>query len=435
MATYYVWSGATGAANGTSWTDAWTSIFSLSLAAGDLVLVASDHNENFGATTKYMTYSGAVGNPIKFVSVNRTDDSYLAGAVVQTTSGTATLNITGNHYCRGLKFQINGGVFANSKINISVNVHASPTYDDCEITNTHTGSAAHIIIGSNANSTQGQLNLRNTRLQTVREVQVIGALRMFGGVLKTQASGGIYVGSANEGHHVEIDGVDMSENASSFDPVDASMGQNGIIVIRNCKMPSGWTGSLTTAAPNTVMSHVHMYNCDDGASNYRSEVATYAGYVTSHAGVYRSGGASDGTNNLSLKLTSVTGRTDAFGNSVSTDQISIWNETLTSLTVTVHIAHNEASALNDDEVWIEVMYHGDASSPIKTLVSDRVASPLVTPAVQPTSTETWTGLTTPTKQKLEVTFTPAMVGFIDVRVHLAGDHAADVYVCPKIEVS
>ncbi len=71
MATYYVDNTAAGAADGTSWTDAWTSITSVAgLSAGDTVLFDHSHTES-GATRIWAGGTGSLDNPIRLITVAR----------------------------------------------------------------------------------------------------------------------------------------------------------------------------------------------------------------------------------------------------------------------------------------------------------------------------------------------------------------------------
>ena len=72
MASYYVWSGAAGAANGTSWVNAYTTLTAAlsGKAAGDVFYVAHDHAESTaGAVT--LTPTSSAASPTKIICVNR----------------------------------------------------------------------------------------------------------------------------------------------------------------------------------------------------------------------------------------------------------------------------------------------------------------------------------------------------------------------------
>src|SRR5829696_6649358 len=95
MANYYVYSGAAGAANGTSWTNAYTTLANAiagSVAAGDTVYVAHDHAESTAASISH-TWPGTATSPVRVICANR------AGSVPPVSAdlaNTATVTTTGN---------------------------------------------------------------------------------------------------------------------------------------------------------------------------------------------------------------------------------------------------------------------------------------------------------------------------------------------------
>lgn len=92
--------------------------------------------------------------------------------------------------------------------------------------------------------------------------------------------------------------------------------------------------------------------------------------------------------------------------------------------------------LHDDDAWLEVQYLDDAGYPLGALVSDERPSQLAAAADQDASTANWTttGITTPVKQKLSVTFAPREKGYIQARVRVARPSSV-IYVCPQLEVA
>jgi len=95
-ATIYVNSAATGSNNGTSKTDAYTSIASATgAAAGDVVWISHTHSEALSASTNLAFNNATYAAPIRIVSVNFGTDAYQAGATLSTSSGLLRLS-TGN---------------------------------------------------------------------------------------------------------------------------------------------------------------------------------------------------------------------------------------------------------------------------------------------------------------------------------------------------
>jgi hypothetical protein len=186
---------------------------------------------------------------------------------------------------------------------------------------------------------------------------------------------------------------------------------------------------------------VRLINCDDADTNYKLWIQDNSGSLVDETTIVRSGGASDGTTSIAWKI--VTSSTAHWLKSPFWSQpIAIWNSTVgSSQTATIEIVHDSqgsgtGSAFTEKEIWAEVLYLGTSGVPLGTVGWDRVATPLTTASDQASSSETWTttGLTTPVKQKIAVTFTAQEVGYIAVRAAL-GVASKTVYVDPKITLS
>jgi hypothetical protein len=155
--------------------------------------------------------------------------------------------------------------------------------------------------------------------------------------------------------------------------------------------------------------------------------------LTTESVIKRTGGASNGTTGYSWKIVSTAN--NEFVLPFETFEGFLWNEdTGAAKTLTVHTVTDNVT-LKDNEIWLEVEYLGNASYPLSSLI-DNGSNVLAAGASQATSTETWTttGLVTPVKQKLEVTFTPQMKGLIRWKVKYA-KISSTVYICPKAELS
>jgi hypothetical protein len=175
--------------------------------------------------------------------------------------------------------------------------------------------------------------------------------------------------------------------------------------------------------------------CNSGGVYENNERYTYSGTLTTNTTVKRTNGATDGTTAYSWRIvsTSTVGPIYPF----DTFEGALWNSTTgSSKTLTAHIATDNVT-LNSNEIWLEVEYLGSSGSPVTTLVSSGPATYLSTgSALTSDSAEAWTttGLTTPIKQKMSVSFTPQMVGPVRWRVKVAKP-STTVYVCPKVELT
>jgi len=92
--------------------------------------------------------------------------------------------------------------------------------------------------------------------------------------------------------------------------------------------------------------------------------------------------------------------------------------------------------LTDGDFWIEANYLGNASYPLGSIESSAKADILATAANLSTSSEDWTttDLSSPTKQYVDLTFTPQKSGPIEIVACLA-KASTTVYVDPDVEVS
>jgi len=119
---------------------------------------------------------------------------------------------------------------------------------------------------------------------------------------------------------------------------------------------------------------------------------------------------------------------------MATSEIVAWNATTGSaITVTVELV--SSASLNNDELWLEVSYLGTSGAPLGTLISSAKASVLASAAALTTSTATWASSpATPVYQKMSVTFTPQLRGFIHATVKLCVP-GKTVYVDPYLVVT
>ena len=215
--------------------------------------------------------------------------------------------------------------------------------------------------------------------------------------------------------------------------LDWSAEAPGLFTIRNTKLPAN-INVVTGTNPGPGGIRVKMHNCDSGDTNYRFAEHSYEGSVVNETTIVRTSGASDGTTPISWKM--VSSANSKFWYPLVSPEIAIWNDTVGSAkTATIEIV-NDGTTFQDDEIWLEVEYLGTSGFPKGTKLSDRMTNILATPANQAASTVAWTttGLTTPVKQKLSVTFTPQEKGYIQARVMLA-ELSKTVYIDPLITIT
>lgn len=450
MATYYVRStDGNNADDGSTWALAKADLHTTAWAAGDVIYVSQNHAQQTAASFTIAT-GGTIASPTKIICVN--DGSEPPSDVAKTAtvstvdSGVYSISVSGYVYCEGITFNL-----ATTASTVSFNlIEASggavhQVYKNCTfIQERATASSGQLIhISGSANGAHAI-----KFLDCVLGGKASNWKLLIGSVVFEWVGGSIassysfspsaLIGFGNLGRagSALIDGVDFSNfgNASAFNFV-LNTSDTGSLVVRNCKLPTNWAGGLFSGSLSRPGLRAELYNCDSGDTNYRIWVEDYTGKLIQDTGIYRSGGYSDGTTPLSWKIATTSNAKYPLILFV-TPEMMVWNETTgSSMTATIElIVNSSGTALKNDEIWLEVQYLGTSGVPLSSFVRNAKTDILTTAADQTTSSATWTGATTPTKQKLSVSFTPQKKGFVIGKVFVA-KASTTIYVCPKMDLS
>lgn len=395
--------------------------------AGDTIYISSTHSEAT-STNQTVALAGTVANPVRVLSVTEDATPVLTAGATIATTGAISITTQGSAYFFGLTFNLGSGSGSFSSMTLANSDGSNQVFDSCAITFVNTSASNRINIGSNSTNIEGSITLKDVTVKFANTAQGFlvngnGKLTMAGGGIdntSSQLTSGFILSAAQQ-QDASFIGVDLSRLATTCNLVGATAQQCvGKITFINCKLPASWTGQPAVTPTNTNM-RVSLYNCDSGAANYRVWIVTSAGSIREETTIVKTGGASDGTTSLSWNMTTVAA-TNELINPLISDTIAVWLESIgTSQTITIDIIHDSTVALTDAEVWLEIDYLGSSTNPLSSELSDKRATILTTATNQAASTESWTttGLTNPNKQKLEVTFTPQMKGFVYARVFLA----------------
>lgn len=427
----YVDSNASGENNGTSWTDAFTSILSADgggSTAGDEVWVASDHSEDVGSGTTTIDFSAAtLTAPIKVISVNSGTDAYEAGAAITTSTG--SIIFAGPCvYFFGLDVSTTGTLFLCGGSNSDFH-----RYEDCTLTSTGTGYYTY----TSADSLVEIVNCTLDNFEYIYGARKIVLVRSC--TFANVPANGYIANTTTQLVLATFEDCDMSAEA---DIVDTMGGANGqvIITLRRCKLHASYN-LIRSGGAAAIGDSVTLENCAAGTISAAPRGITgrvdYRGTCVEDVTNFRSGGASDGDTPYSLKLVATTNTTEVF-QPVCTREIPIWVEAGDSQTVTVYFAG--ASDRDDDELWIEVHSPNETDSP-NTTAQGRFQStrcdPNATPAaLSRSASTTWDGAGTGIdggtgQQYAQVTINPAVAGWCIVRACLANKASgATVYVDP-----
>lgn len=409
-------------------------------AAGDTVWLSQNHAESTAGSIA-ITWAGTLAAPMRIICGNDGAEPPTAVATTATvsTTGGAAITLNGVAYHYGTAFQAGSGASATN-IALGSGDGAHLVFDTCVLNCRATVTANRLAIGSAGGV--GQENtvvLRNSTLRFDNASQGIAlrqaTLQMSGGGL--HASGAavttLFATAPVTGGIATLDGCDLSSGASSMNIVATGAAMAGKIILRNCKLPASWSGSLLGGAPATTAFRAEMWNCDSADTNYRIWIEDYAGSIKHSSAVYKDA-FSGGTKHSYVFATSANASYPAIplvGPEFFADNAT----TGSNVTATVEVVTDNVT-LTDGECWLEVMYLGTSGVPLGAWASDCKADVLATAANQTTSSETWTttGLTTPVKQKLSVTFTPQEAGYIIGRVVLA-KASTTVYVDPELKLT
>lgn len=424
--------------DGLTWATAKASLASGAVAAGasGIIYVSQSHLESFVS----LTVLGLGATPSTMLKIYCVDDSSeppvaLANTALLTSSNGIAVN--GSFYMYGVSLQSGRGGTGGT-----LSTQIGPTggtqfikLEDCSLILSGTGTGNRITFGPTSNSAFNT-ELHNVRVGVTASGQ---AMEFRGKFLWADTSGAIMPSSTVPSVLMtsvstpfgcgRVVGVDFSNLASSSTLVNIASSPDTNVVFENCKMGPN---SLTTGVPiDYIPGQVKAINCSSGNANYKYTQVDLAGTVTDERTVVLD--AFDGANLFSRKMVS-----SQYSHSempLSLD-LATWNDTVNSqITVTVDVV-TDGVTLNDEDCYLEVEYLYNGSFPISTFANDNKVGPFATGVAQTTSTANWTttGLSSPVKQKLEVSVTPSMSGVIYGKVNLT-KLSTTVYVNPKMVIT
>lgn len=435
MAIHFVNSGAAGANNGTSWTDAWVSAASSSgVAAGDIVKIHLGHNET-ALTAAINWANGTLSNPVRIICVDKDNsDALAAGAVVGFTT-TSSIGPQGNIYSYGITWRSNISNMIFLPPSNGMQVHEAGV-----LTSVDTSQAiitfGNNIIGRNRirliNETV-DFSVANASTARITFALPRGIVEWYGGSY-TLRSFQLWCTSFSEGApDVFIRGVAFSGTASNAFILGNGSNNQGRITIEDCVTPSYST--LVSVTFDSYAPQVKLHRCVSGtitvpAIGPTSDVSV-TGTVSTTLTRYRTGGADDGeqANAHSWEMAANANAAD-FTTDLVSPPLTRWVEP-GAQTLTVYVA--SGVTLQDDECWVEVFSPSEAgSATAQTHFRSSRAAPLATPVDLTTDgSSTWNGSGVGTKQKIDVAINPTIPGWTEVRVHLAKP-STTIYVDPAI---
>lgn len=443
MANLYVRStDGSDADNGSTWALAKATIggaAAIDTTTDRTIMVSDNHAETPSGATSY-SWAGTQASPTIIRCVDDSAEPPTATAATATVvcDNRLTLCNSGNVvWYEGISFTAGNGGSLTYHIDLFSAI-TSPylKLSNCDLILASTGIGSNIRFGE---AVKGCLELYNVDVKFAASAQYISVtsatvIQWNGGAL---LSGGTspttLFNTLGGGVVMNITGLDLT-NAGTGINLFNSTEQGVQVVCRNFKMPTSWSGAFHSGTPGRG-SRFSFYNCDASDTNYRLSIHTAFGTIINENTIVRTGGANDGTTGISWKMVS---GADAEWPllRLDSDEIVVWNDTTgSSKTVTVETVTDNVT-LQDDDIELLVIYYGTSGRPLGTYTSSGNTNTLSSGTNLTTSSETWTttGLTTPVKQKMSVSFTPQENGFVIAKVNL---HKASttVYVDPKLTIT
>ena len=405
------------------------------ITTGDVVYVDDGHNEAvlLGATAVYIVKGSASrSNPLRILCVDKATDTLSTGAIVydQQTSTYYPTRFQDNGYAYGIKFTSGKrmAIYSDAQWNFESN--------NTTVFAIASGGFLSVIYDNSL------CIIRNANIEFIDSTAHImsndapGYFGWFGGsVVAPKGVASLIKTSFNQAVQAEICNVNLNPvgNNILFDNSNGAYVCD--ILFSRCKLPSSPT-ILSGTINNFADSKIRLHHCSSSNAAYDFYEECYYGTVQDETTIVRTGGASDGVTGISHKMVSSAGTVEfAPSSALGSPPITTWNTATSSKTFTIEVVHDSATALQNDEIWVELEYPADNSSGLGAVASSQCAQ-LGTPADIPDSSASWTttGMTNPNTRKLSVTVTPGKAGPVTAKVYLA-KASTTVYVDPLITIT
>jgi hypothetical protein len=447
MANKFVWSGATGGADGSKWEDAYTSLMrDWGAEAGftpatDFIYVRSVHAES-AAGPLTITGSTAEGTtaPCRVLccvgAATGTAPGALATGASVTATGTTDININEGLYLYGVEFYSSDDIAVGP-----ASIDHDVLLEQCRLELTGASSSDRMFLGGAGLAVGAIARLERCVLDFADAGQGLalrgGRVVIVGGSVAFDVNSLILTPTSGPGI-VKIVGVDLSALASSNVILGSVATYDRQLVLSRCLLATGAT--IVSGTIDVPGFRVESYHCQIGTDSdpaYQMEIQDSRGKIVTDTSRYRTGGASDGerTNPISWDMDTTAGSVRGYpGHALEGPPITAWADGDGSTSHTYRVAIASDATIQDDELWIELEGPNDAATDSKAVFQTSRVAPLGTAANLPTdSGSTWTGSGVGTKQYAEVSYTPDKPGPISVRCYMA--KASDnIYVDPKIQI-
>jgi hypothetical protein len=411
----------------------------LRLAAGDTIYVSQAHAESTGSSLTCAT-PGTLASPCKIICANYSaaPPTTLATSGSVSTTGASSYTISGQVYVYGLSFNVGSGGSGVPSFSAGGTTATQVVLDNCVINITSTSAGASITLSGASNSPLGSaVTVLNStfkfanagqKVNTSVQVEIYNCTLDGSGSIPTI----LFSPGSTRASTVLIRDCDFSAMTTGKSLFDSANSSIGTFRLYGCSIGSGTAysnGATTTTAAGLSI----IENASSTTGTYSFYYEKYNGSVRDETTLVKTGGASDGTTPWSMKYTTnANANFGAFAFNII-PLPAVWNTALTSKTITVDILHDSVTALTNADIALEVVYYTGTAT--RTIGVSNANTIIGTPTAHASSSATWTttGMTNPNKQKLEVTITAGLVGYIKAKVYVSKP-SYTVYVDPVIQV-
>lgn len=436
MTQRYVRSGAGGAGTGADWANAYTTLAAAFAAAsaGDTIFVSEDHAES-SASEIQLNSPGTLALPCLVLCVDHAGSVPPVHADLRTTAtisttGSAALKKNGFAYYYGMTFTA-GSAASSAAINLGTTTAFGLHAKNCSYKIGGSGAGQSISVAPTATTALASRVIWDN--VTVRFGSTNSGIYVKAGyfewkntasaILAGSIPSSLFRNGNAQAAHIVVEGVDLSAVTSTL--VESNNNAQRFF-FKNCKL----NAAVAISAAQAGDTEVYIVGSDP-STPLRQEKHSYRGALTTETTIVRTGGASDGETPYAWKI--VTTANAQFVAPFVSLPIAVWNATEgEEITATLYGIWGDGAAPDDNEIWMEVGYLGDASSPLDSFVSSAAASPLAAASALASDGSTWGGSTT--KFKMSVSFTPEKAGLVYAVVKVAAA-SATFYVDPKIDFS
>jgi hypothetical protein len=391
MTIYYVDSNASGANNGTNWTNAYADLetaYAGSVGTSDTVHCAHNHVKNYGAT-KSLTSP----NLITVISVNSSTDEYQRGAIEGNSSGNYRTTVEPPN--NGMASHI-GMIYQATDRLIIDNNYAYTAFFDCSL---------QILSGSGglySENSYHKVYLKDCELYFTASNQSIvtkwGVLNIDGMTAHTShVKTNNLIAFLNSGLVMSLKNTDLDSLIAATRDVFSSFASNSgftDINIAQCKAAS--TLNLYPSSISTYSHKIDISVVDDGAGYAYFYQLNEAGSAEQDVTTYLNS-TYDGTNGFSVLMASSSEASSI--NPLRYKGVTFSAQDLTSAK-TVTVLCTSDAGLTDNDIWIEIEHNNSSNESLFDVITTQPADILAGTVI--TAGNTDPGWTSPDAQTYEL---------------------------------